>query len=310
MVINRLWIILIVGLLGCSLTACAEDTHFRFLASGDLPYTPDQDEAFRKLLQQSESEDFDFLIHVGDFKAQSAPCSDASFINVRDLFKDYSKPVVYTPGDNEWTDCHQVGSDPIERLQTLRDLFFRDPATLRLNHLNVTYQSRSPEHSLYIENYRFFRSGVLFVVVHVVGSGNNYRPDHPESLMEFDRRSASNQAFLKESFKEALSLDVKAVAVIMHANPDFEEGKDKGFHKLLTTIRHFLSRYQKPVLCIHGDTHYYRIDKPLKDTHGNTYLHFTRMEVFGSPNVAGVVVSVTPATKEVFSFKPYYIRTP
>ena len=59
-----------------------------------------------------------------------------------------------------------------------------------------------------------------------------------------------------------------------------------------------------------GDPHYYRIDKPLKDKHGNTYLHFTRMEVFGSPNVAGVVVSVTPTTKEVFSFQPYYLRTP
>lgn len=310
MAINRLWNMLILGLLAWSLTAHAEETNFRFLATGDLPYTPDQDEAFRNLLQQSESDNFAFLMHVGDFKSQSAPCSDSSFLSVRNLFRDYSKPVVYTPGDNEWTDCHGVSSDPIERLNKLRDLFFKDPATLRLNHLNVTYQSRSLGHRPYIENYRFLRSGVLFVVVHVVGSGNNYRPDHPASMMEFRRRSASNQVFLKESFTEALSRDVKAVAVVMHANPDFEEGKEKGFHALLATIRDFLSRYQKPVLCIHGDTHYYRIDKPLKDTHGSTYLHFTRMEVFGSPNVAGVVVSVTPTTKEVFSFQPYYIRTP
>lgn len=35
--------------------------------------------------------------------------------------------------------------------------------------------------------------------------------------------------------------------------------------------------------------------------------HFTRMEVFGSPNVAGVVVTVDPKDPEVFTFRPYYI---
>ena len=58
-------------------------------------------------------------MHVGDFKAQSVPCSDAEFEKIRDLFKSYPTPVVYTPGDNEWTDCHGVGADPVERLTKL-----------------------------------------------------------------------------------------------------------------------------------------------------------------------------------------------
>ena len=61
-------------------------------------------------------------------------------------------------------------------------------------------------------------------------------------------------------------------------------------------------------VCIHGDSHYYRIDKPLKDESGGIYLHFTRMEVFGSPNVAGVVVSVDPNDPLVFSYRPYYLK--
>jgi hypothetical protein len=65
---------------------------------------------------------------------------------------------------------------------------------------------------------------------------------------------------------------------------------------------------RKPVICIHGDSHYYRIDKPLKDISGKTFMHFTRMEVFGSPNVAGVTVTVDPKDSEVFSFRPYYLR--
>jgi len=36
-------------------------------------------------------------------------------------------PVVYTPGENEWTDCHRANNgayDPLERLSALRQVFF------------------------------------------------------------------------------------------------------------------------------------------------------------------------------------------
>ncbi len=75
--------------------ADAQDSGFRFLATGDLPYAQDQDVKYRRLLKQSESENFTFLMHVGDFKAQSAPCSDDEFRKIRDLFQAYPKPVVY-----------------------------------------------------------------------------------------------------------------------------------------------------------------------------------------------------------------------
>ena len=138
------------GILGMALLtltqARAQDSEFRFLATGDLPYSADQEVTFTRLLKQSESEDFEFLIHVGDFKAQSVPCSDEEFKKIRDLFLAYPKPVVYTPGDNEWTDCHGVGSDPIERLGKLRDLFYKNPKTLRLHQLNSHHQSSDPLH--------------------------------------------------------------------------------------------------------------------------------------------------------------------
>ena len=247
-------------------------------------------------------------MHVGDFKAQSAPCSDAEFLKIRDLFRAYPKPVVYTPGDNEWTDCHGVGSDPIERLDKLRELFYKDPKTLRLEHLNAIQQSRDQKHSTFVENYRFSKSGVLFIVAHVVGSGNNHRPDHPASMKEFQSRNVANLAFLKESFAEAMANNVPGVAVVIHANPDFEKGSKEGFKDFLGVMREFLSKYRKPVVCIHGDTHYFRIDKPFKNDSGQTFLHFTRLEVFGSPNVAGVVVSVDGNDPQVFSYRPYYLQ--
>jgi hypothetical protein len=304
--------LLYLGVVGVALAASAgisraEEPGFRFLATGDLPYSEAQDAGYRKLLKQSENEDFAFLMHVGDFKAQAQPCSDDNFTKIRDLFKTYPKPIVYTPGDNEWTDCHGVGADPIERLDKVRALFYEDKTTLRLEELAVKFQSSGPKYSRYVENYRFSKGGVLFVVAHVVGSNNNRRETDPAAMDEHRLRVEANQVFLRESFAEAVKTQVKAVALVIHANPDFETGKKNGFIDFRATLRDFLSTYDKPVVCIHGDTHYYRIDKPFKDSQKKTFLKFTRMEVFGSPNVAGVVVTVDPSDVLVFSYRPYYL---
>ena len=297
-------LLLVASLSAVPMTAQAQK--FRFLATGDLPYSQEQDVRFRQLLTRSESEDFAFLMHVGDFKAQSVPCTDEEFVKIRDLFRAYPKPVVYTPGDNEWTDCHGVGADPVERLGKLRELFFEDRMVLRLHQLKTAHQNQDAPFKDFIENYRFRKSGVLFVVAHIVGSGNNHRLDHPASMKEFSTRNEANLSFLRTSFAQALSSDAAAVALVIHANPDFEQGQGQGFADFLATMREFLTQFRKPVVCIHGDSHYFRIDKPLKDETGSCYLHFTRMEVFGSPNVAAVEVTVDPRDPQVFSYRPYY----
>ncbi len=286
----------------------AKDRKFRFLAVGDLPYTVDQVPLFNRLLKQSEKEPFEFLMHVGDIQGGGIPCTDALATSIRDLFRKYPKPVVYTPGDNEWTDCAVDGGDPIERLANLRKLFFADKKTLRLDKLGVVRQSRHEKYARYVENYRFTKSGVLFVVVHVVGSGNNYKPNDPKSMKEFTERNVANLAFLKESYIEAAKTDVRGVALVIHANPDFEMGAGEGFKDFLASLRGFLSGYSRPVVCIHGDSHYYRIDKPFKDVNGKRFLGFTRIEVFGSPNVAGLIINVDPDDPQIFSTRPYYLK--
>jgi hypothetical protein len=287
---------------------------FRFLATGDLPYNAEQDVKYRQLLKQSEKEDFDFLLHVGDFKWGQAPCDDQSFEAIRDLFQAYPKTVLFTPGDNDWTDCHRAGQDPIEQLARLRKLFFEDRQVLRLHQLGAQHQSQNTDYAEYIENYRFVKAGVHFIVVHIVGSLNN-SPQAAEgveigSLVEFQERSRANLAFLLESFEKARSDNAEGVALIIHANPDFENGRKPGYAEFQSVLSDFLNNYSKPVLCIHGDTHYFRIDKPLKNAKGIPYMHFTRLELFGSPNVAGVDVSINPKDPLVFSYRPYYLQDP
>lgn len=45
--------------------------------------------------------------------------------------------------------------------------------------------------------------------------------------------------------------------------------------------------FGKPVAYVHGDSHYFRIDKPLLDANGIRALNFTRVETFGDHAEAG-----------------------
>ena len=59
------------------------------------------------------------------------PCTDDYFAMIRGALRHASTtPLVYTPGDNEWTDCHRANNgayDPLERLATVRETFFATP---------------------------------------------------------------------------------------------------------------------------------------------------------------------------------------
>jgi hypothetical protein len=60
---------------------------------------------------------------------------------------------------------------------------------------------------------------------------------------------------------------------------------------------------------VQGDTHYFRIDKPLFSTTKRRMIeHFTRVEVFGSPNVHWVRGIVDLNEPQVFTFKPEIVQ--
>lgn len=275
---------------------------FRFLATGDVPYFAGAYRAYEDLLRIATERSAAFVAHVGDIKRGSAPCSDAAYASVRDLFQRQAVPVVYTPGDNEWTDCHTeaAGSyDPRERLEHLRKVFFQDPAALRLAALGARHQAPP-----FVENYRFSYGGVLFITVHVVGSHNNHQPKRPDTVKEFRGRDAANRRFLKESFGVAAAQSARAVVVLFHADPRFERSKPHpGFQGTLETLGDLVRRSRVPVLLIHGDGHQKRIDHPLKDKDGDPIDRFTRLEVPGAPEVRGVMVDFDPEAPGAFSFE-------
>ena len=186
---------------------------FTFAAFGDTPYSRDEEERFPGLIAEMNRENLAFVVHVGDFKSASARCSDEVFLQRREWFEFFRHPFVFVPGDNEWVDCRRfpAGSyDPLERLGKLRELFFKGEESLGQRRIKLERQMPDyPEHA------RWRHDNVLFVTLNVPGPDNNARL-MPE---EFRRRSAAVGAWLERSFGLARGNGLRAVVVLMQANP-------------------------------------------------------------------------------------------
>ena len=307
--IPRCPLLLALGLwIGLGATGLGADP-LRFFAVGDLPYREAEERPLRQLLASAVAEQTPFIVHLGDIKAGSAPCTDANLLEVAALFRAQPVPVVYTPGDNEWTDCHreQAGAlDPLARLERVRQVFFGDPHVLRLAELGATQQE--PD---YPENAYFLRSGVLEVALHVVGSNNGYAKARPAAVAEFQAREAADRDFLKRALGVAEARGARALVILIQANPRFEQGRGpRGFRGFKDDLIALMGRFPGPVLLLHGDTHRFRRDRPLIDpATGSPFDRLVRVEVPGSPTVGGVWVTVDPDAPDPFAVKPVYAVT-
>lgn len=275
----------------------------RFLAIGDIPYLPGEDLLMEAMLAEEVPRGAAFVVHVGDVKRGSAPCTDQALGRAAEIFRAQPVPVAFTPGDNEWTDCRRDaagGHDPEERLARLREIYFGDPQVLRLAELGAVTTDPA-----YPENYRFLRAGVLFVSLHVVGSHNNRQRG---ASTEYEARSAANRRHLHTATAAAKAAGAKAMVLLFHANPGLERDQPpRGYAPLHEDLRHLLRDYPGPILTIHGDTHRYRFDQPLRDPRtGAPEPRFTRLEVPGSPIVGAVWVSIDPQAPEPFAVRLTY----
>lgn len=290
-------------LLTATLPAAGEP--LRFFAVGDLPYSDGEAVLLERLLVQAAAEEPEFIVHVGDIKGGSQPCTDARNRAVTKLFRALPVPVIYTPGDNEWTDCHRSragGLDPLARLASLRRMMFGDPAVLH----NAALGLRVPQPD-FPENAWLIRDGVLFVIMHVVGSNNAWSPRDPARHAAFKARTDANRALLEQALEAGQGAGARAVVLFFHANPLFEQPGKRGFVALKQNLRRLLARFDGPVLLIHGDTHSYRFDRPVLDRAGSAPIgRVQRVEVPGSPLVAGVRVSIDPDADPVFSVRTLY----
>ncbi len=309
-------LIFLFGLLALSQAepAAAQAQKFDFIALGDLPYRETDRPALDRLIDRINAAEPAFTIHVGDTKSGSSPCTDAMARRGKAHFDRFAGAVIYTPGDNEWTDCHRDSAgkfNPVERLAFVRALHFAQPTSLGQRPIALRRQGDVMQaYPLYVENARWRHGGVMFVALHVVGSNNNFeaRPGAPE---EFAARDQANQVWLADSFEVAARERLRGMVIALQADMwDSTIPRDpakSGFTRTLANLTAQGLAFGRPVLLIHGDSHRLVIDQPLRDVRGRTVRNVTRLQVMGDREVHAVRVTVDAMLPGLFACAPFLV---
>ncbi len=304
---------------GCARVPGAEQSGgaYQFAIIGDAPYSEEQERQFLSVIDELNATSLAFVVHVGDTKGgENSPCSEEQLQHAHDLIQRIEHPVIYTPGDNEWTDCHREsngGSDPLEWLQKIRAIYFQDDSSLGQKPMPLQRQSENPEFKEYPENARWTLGPVMYVTLHVVGSANNSGRT-PQCDRESEARNRANEVWLREAFDVAYKQGLRAVVVVMHADPWFEREPDDPrrapYNSLLTELEIETLFFDGPVLLVHGDTHQFRVDKPmLSQTSGEVIENLTRVESFGAPHVHWLRVIVDEDNPSLFAVSPQIVES-
>ena len=202
---------------------------FTFALIGDLGYSPSQEPWVENVMTDLNKDSaLAFVVHVGDLSSPRFACTDEMQARRLAQFRASAHPFVFTPGDNEWTDCHDasgyqgVKGNPLERLATLRKVFFEGEKSLGKRTLPLTRQSLDPAFANYRENVRWDLGGVTFFTLHVVGS-NNGLGRSPDGDAEYADRNKANLAWLHSGFEHAKANNSRAIMIMLHANifPDY-----------------------------------------------------------------------------------------
>jgi hypothetical protein len=303
--------------------------------SGDSPYL---DKAFPALPHAefdatpafidtiNADPDVQDVIHVGEIHSGSEPCTNAYDQSIYDKWTAFQRPLVYTPGDNEWSDCtktnEEPGSDnadpathpnpPLENLALIRRTFFANPGqTLGQHPMNVITQAQAfdpsdPTDSQYVENVMWQQGKTVFVTLNIPGGSNNdvdpwYAshkiPASPAQQADLQQRTGADIRWLNAAFAMA-EKDASVQNVVIIGQSDMWDVADTTAHQtnyepIVAAMAENAAFFKKPVLYPNGDSHLYGSDDPLQQ--GAPCLD---EETSGAP--------VTACTKDAWTHHPYY----
>jgi hypothetical protein len=335
---------------------------------GDMPYSDGQAQTgVPNLIADMNGSDISFSVHDGDVKAGNATvgsvtpttCQNAVqpsiYSQALGYFNSLDQPAIFTPGDNDWTDCDRTtngGFNSLERLQYERSVFFATDLSLGQHPLQLEVQTAAlcqGTTSLTgqprfltgcVENRRWTFHNVTYATLNVQGSCNNLcssgAGDPGGDQAEYAARETADEQWLQQTFDEATAQSSAAVMIIWQADPGFDasgyqgapkrnpatlvetDGNPDGFHDILSKLRDATIAFKKPVVLVHGDSHYFMVDKPLLDSNGRRVENFTRVETFGDHTLAAhpewdtndvhwVKALVDPQSRDVFAFQPQVV---
>jgi hypothetical protein len=272
------------------------------------------------------------VLHAGDIHSGSTYCTLAYDQGILDLWSQFKDPLVYTPGDNEWTDCQKskegggvknaagdyvdyAAGHPVANLTLVRQLFFPIPGeTLGGRHKRVISQAQAydpahPSDAEYVENVMWMQSKVVFVTLNIPGGSNNDddlwntgafgATRSAPQIQEAAQRTAANLRWLEAAFAMAKAFGAKAVVITEQADMWDLDGTGPAlthianYEPFIAKIAALTGDFGKPVLLINGDSHKYRSDNPLSDN---------------APCVieTGLSAATAPCSDDNYDTHPYY----
>jgi hypothetical protein len=298
---------------------------------GDTPYNALGRQQYPALLADIDAKHVAFSVFDGDLKSGGdGPCADTLYTTAVDTFNALQRPLVWLPGDNDWTDCWgRYGastlpySDPLERLAFERALFTSTDQSLGQRTLSLTRQSSEGGlYAEYSENVRWKYGPVVYIGLNVQGSNDNYPyagvdgETRPQTEIDRQRaeeraRKAANLQWLHEGFDYARRVRAKGVMVIQQADLNFNNEQHLGdprswdaFPDYVNALRAETLAFHGQVALVHGDSHYFKMDKPIDGPSGGVLANFTRVETFGARNTHWVSATINPANPNLFEFEP------
>jgi hypothetical protein len=300
---------------------------------GPNPGDPRQIEATPAFIQAiNHDRRVELVLFAGDIHSGSGYCTQAGNQTVLDLWSEFRDPLVYTPGDNEWTDCQKskqgggvknaagqyvayAAGHPVANLALVRSMFFPRPGeTLGGREKHVTSQAQAfdpahPADAEYVENVMWEQERVLFVTLNIPGGSNNDDDlwnaaafgavKSAPQIQEAANRTAADVRWLDAAFARAKASGDKAVVVMEQADMWDLDGTGPSlahianYEPFIAALAANATSFGKPVLLIDGDSHHYRSDNPLLND---------------APCVieTGVGIETAPCADDGYDTHPYY----
>jgi len=207
------------------------------------------------------------VMHLGDMKSGSKSCTNKLLSEHKILLAQvYPGKMMYTPGDNDWTDCDRrllfYSFDELERLEYLINLMFNTPPLLTSNLNSMLSQPTQIENKLWINK------RLAISTLHIVGTSNGRahisKSNTADAINKANKRDQNNLAWLKHLEKNAENFD----ALIIGFQADIYQRKVlasgacdntslkpcDAFTNYRQAFEELAKRIKKPVLISHGDT--------------------------------------------------------
>ncbi len=263
--------------------------------------------------------DVSLVLNVGDIHSGKQICSEAYDISIYDMWSAFESPLVYTPGDNEWTDCHKAKEsggvfggepDPLLNLDYVREVFFNNPGhtigvDMPVRSQGTNFDPNYPNDAKFVENVIWENSDILFVTLNIPGGSNNDEDDWfgwqasptprtSAQTNEILERTGADLRWLDQAFALAQDHRAKGVVIQLQAdmwdldgNPPSHIG---AYRQYIDSIALHATLFRKPVLLLNGDSHGFRSDNPL---------------VKGAPCVIEAGPSETSCVDDAYANQPY-----